>query len=57
VKEGEGEDWEGRREEEMRGANPRFVLRQWVLEEVIKRVDEDWESGKGILAKVLEVRI
>ena len=57
VKEGEAEGWERRREEEMREANPRFVLRQWVLEEVIKKVDEDWESGKMVLAKVLEVRI
>ncbi|EJD06907.1 UPF0061-domain-containing protein [Fomitiporia mediterranea MF3/22] len=40
------------REEEMRLTNPRFVLRQWVLEEVIKRVQDDVSSGKRALAKV-----
>ena len=44
------------RQKEMNGANPRFVLRQWVLEEVIAKVEKDAVSGRRILAKVLEVR-
>jgi len=35
--------------------NPRFVLRQWVLEEVIKKVEKDPDSGKKILGKVLQM--
>lgn len=50
-----GDDWLKTREVEMKNANPRFVLRQWVLEDVIKRVEEDHVSGKQILAKVLQV--
>jgi uncharacterized protein YdiU (UPF0061 family) len=41
----------------MNGVNPRFVLRQWVLEEVIAKVEEDAVSGRRILAKVLKVRL
>ncbi|KAF8588280.1 UPF0061-domain-containing protein [Ramaria rubella] len=51
----ECEDWGLEREIEGRKANPRFVLRQWVLEEVIKKVEEDPESGKRLLAKALEM--
>lgn len=43
------------REESMRAANPRFVLRQWVLEEVIKRVERDNRGGRRVLAKVLQM--
>lgn len=43
------------REVEMKKANPRFILRQWLLEEVIARVEEDPENGKRVLAKVLHV--
>ena len=50
-----GGDWE-KRESEMRKANPRFVLRQWVLEDIIKRVKEEGASGKKALAKLHEVR-
>ena len=39
----------------MRLVNPRFVLRQWLLEEVIRRVERDSTSGKRVLAKVLHV--
>lgn len=53
--EGEG-DFDAAREHAARAANPRFVLRQWVLEEVIKKVEEDADSGKRVLAKVLQVR-
>ena len=51
----EGYDKDAERERAMRAANPRFVLRQWVLEEVIRRVEADSESGKRVLAKVLQV--
>jgi len=48
------EEWYARREKDMLSANPRFVLRQWVLEEVIAKVERDPISGRAILAKVLE---
>jgi protein adenylyltransferase len=51
----EQENWMMIRQQEGYKANPRFVLRQWVLEEVIKKVEENHVSGKCILAKVLEV--
>ncbi|EMD34084.1 hypothetical protein CERSUDRAFT_117594 [Gelatoporia subvermispora B] len=38
-----------------RAANPRFVLRQWVLEEIIKKVESDAEGGKRIIRKVLQM--
>ena len=43
------------RENAAKRANPRFVLRQWVLEEVIKKVEKDAESGKRVLGKILQV--
>jgi uncharacterized protein YdiU (UPF0061 family) len=52
--EGPGE-WYTRRKKEIIGANPRFILRQWILEEVIAKVEADPVSGRTILAKVLEV--
>lgn len=51
----DGEDWLSVRHESMRQSNPRFILRQWVLEEVIAKVEQDHVSGRRILAKVLEV--
>jgi uncharacterized protein YdiU (UPF0061 family) len=53
----EDANWDAEREKASKAANPRFVLRQWALEEVIKKVEEDAESGKKILGKVLQVRI
>ena len=50
------EEIDALREKEMNRVNPRFVLRQWVLEEVIAKVEKDALSGRRILAKVLEVR-
>ncbi|EPT05650.1 hypothetical protein FOMPIDRAFT_1111018 [Fomitopsis schrenkii] len=50
-----GKDAEEERKQEMRGANPRFVLRQWVLEEVIRNVERDVDGGKRLLAKVLQM--
>ncbi|KAG6819356.1 hypothetical protein H0H93_012571 [Arthromyces matolae] len=56
-------DVEEEMERLMRSVNPRFVLRQWVLEEVIKKVEEDQEGsnpgGDGVgrrhLAKILQM--
>ncbi|KAI0649278.1 hypothetical protein C8Q79DRAFT_903782 [Trametes meyenii] len=48
-------DVDALREEAAKGANPRFVLRQWLLEEVIKKVEADPESGKHILRKILHM--
>lgn len=48
-------DVDGKREKALKEANPRFVLRQWVLEEVIKAVEKDAGSGKRILRKILQV--
>ena len=41
--EGAGDKWEEQRSAEMRSVNPRFVLRQWLLEETIKKL----EHGSG----------
>ncbi|KAF8969247.1 hypothetical protein BDZ97DRAFT_1915590 [Flammula alnicola] len=49
------EDVDAAREKEMKAANPRFVLRQWVLEEVIAKVERDSDSGKRVLAKVMHM--
>ncbi|CAE6406608.1 unnamed protein product [Rhizoctonia solani] len=43
------------REESMKNVNPRFVLRQWVLEEVIATVDKDNIAGRAALMKTLEM--
>jgi uncharacterized protein YdiU (UPF0061 family) len=50
-------DWEAQREKDARLANPRFVLRQWVLEEVIAKVEADAQNGRHVLAKVMQVRV
>ncbi|KAJ8521386.1 hypothetical protein ONZ45_g1939 [Pleurotus djamor] len=50
-----GADFDEQRELAAKGANPRFVLRQWVLEEVIGKCENDMTSGKRILAKVLHM--
>jgi serine/tyrosine/threonine adenylyltransferase len=50
-------DIDTERGQEMKSVNPRFVLRQWVLEEVIKKVERDSDSGKRVLAKVMDVSI
>ena len=49
------EEIDALRQKEMDGVNPRFVLRQWVLEEVIEKVEKDAVSGRRVLAKVLKV--
>jgi uncharacterized protein YdiU (UPF0061 family) len=41
------------RTQRMQAANPRFVLRQWVLEEAIKRVEESQDTQ--FLARLLEM--
>jgi uncharacterized protein YdiU (UPF0061 family) len=50
-------DWQAQREKAARLANPRFVLRQWVLEEVIAKVEAGTDSGRSVLAKVMQVRL
>lgn len=50
-----GGDWQAQREKDARLANPRFVLRQWVLEEVIAKVEADARNGRHVLAKVMQV--
>jgi len=52
---GSQEEIDALRRKEMNGVNPRFVLRQWVLEEVIAKVEKDAASGRRILARVLEM--
>jgi uncharacterized protein YdiU (UPF0061 family) len=44
----------------MRAVNPRFVLRQWVLEDTIKQMDEaldkdDVAAARKVLARALDV--
>jgi len=48
-------DYDVARKKAARDANPRFVLRQWLLEEVIKKVETDSTTGTRVLAKVLEM--
>jgi len=50
-----GGDWQAQREKDARLANPRFILRQWVLEEVIAKVEADAQNGRCVLAKVMQV--
>ncbi|KAJ3744185.1 hypothetical protein DFH05DRAFT_1158991 [Lentinula detonsa] len=49
------EDLYAMRMKEAKEANPRFVLRQWVLEEIIKHVENDQDKGKRQLAKVMHM--
>lgn len=42
-------------EAQRKAANPRFVLRQWVLEEVISTLEKDEEKGKRVLGKVMQM--
>nr|GAT60922.1 predicted protein [Mycena chlorophos] len=55
----EADAWEGdlnsQRTTAGRAANPRFVLRQWVLQEVIAAVEKDAVRGRRIMAKVLHM--
>ena len=50
-----GADLDAERRTAARAANPRFILRQWLLEEVIAKVENDVDSGKMVLAKVFHV--
>ena len=51
--------WEHTREEAMKSVNPRFILRQWILEEVIAEMEEagleDIPRARRALARVLHV--
>jgi len=55
----EGEEWEAKRKQAMEGVNPRFVLRQWVLEELIAELEgtgvKGIKDGRAKLARVLDV--
>jgi hypothetical protein len=57
----DGEGWQEKRELEMLRSNPAFVLRQWVLEELISKLEETGvdgiEEGRKELARVLDVRL
>ncbi|KAJ7104237.1 hypothetical protein B0H15DRAFT_16753 [Mycena belliarum] len=55
VKEGASEGMDAQRRRAARAANPRFVLRQWVLQEVIAAVEKDAVRGRRVLAKVLHM--
>jgi serine/tyrosine/threonine adenylyltransferase len=59
--ESEKEEWgvdiDAEREVAALSANPRFVLRQWVLEDVIAKVEKNSATGKRVLAKVLHVSV
>ncbi|KAL1411379.1 hypothetical protein Q8F55_002335 [Vanrija albida] len=53
-------EWEAIRTVAMRAVNPRFVLRQWLLEETIKNVDDklkanDVPGARKTLARVLDL--
>ncbi|KAJ7034965.1 hypothetical protein C8F04DRAFT_1259328 [Mycena alexandri] len=50
-----GEAMDAERTTAARAANPRFVLRQWLLQEVIAAVEKDSVRGRRILAKVLHM--
>ncbi|KDQ19266.1 hypothetical protein BOTBODRAFT_27846 [Botryobasidium botryosum FD-172 SS1] len=52
---GDGDAWLHRRELAGKDANPRFVLRQWVLEEVIKLLEDDMPRGREVLLKILHM--
>jgi uncharacterized protein YdiU (UPF0061 family) len=50
-----GDEMDIQRTRAGRAANPRFVLRQWLLQEVIAVVEKDSVRGRRVLAKVLHV--
>lgn len=56
---GGGDEWVKKRQTAMEQANPRFVLRQWVLEELIAQLEETGvekiEEGRAKLSRVLDV--
>ncbi|GAA5920266.1 hypothetical protein JCM1841_003007 [Sporobolomyces salmonicolor] len=49
----DGADAAASRRERMNAGNPRFTLRQWVLEETIRKVDEEGDAGLEQLERVL----
>jgi uncharacterized protein YdiU (UPF0061 family) len=51
-----GVEVETKRREEMKEWNPRFVLRQWVLEEIIKKVERTEADSRSELNHILKVR-
>ncbi|KAJ7158837.1 hypothetical protein C8R46DRAFT_1110498 [Mycena filopes] len=55
AKQWDGVNMDAERTAAARAANPRFVLRQWLLQEVIAAVEKESVSGRRILAKVLHM--
>ncbi|GAA5952039.1 hypothetical protein JCM21900_006230 [Sporobolomyces salmonicolor] len=49
----DGADAAASRRERMNAGNPRFTLRQWVLEETIRKVDKEGDAGLEQLERVL----
>ena len=51
--------WRDKRQEQMRRVNPRFVLRQWVLEDTIGKLEscgpEDVDEARQTLCRVLDM--
>ena len=51
--------WRDKRQEQMRRVNPRFVLRQWVLEDTIGKLEscgpEDVAEARQTLSRVLDM--
>ncbi|KAI6024620.1 hypothetical protein PISMIDRAFT_19219 [Pisolithus microcarpus 441] len=50
-----GEDFDEARKRAAMAANPRFVLRQLMLEGVIENIGDDPATGKHVLGKVMQV--
>ncbi|KAJ6513390.1 hypothetical protein C8R45DRAFT_813590 [Mycena sanguinolenta] len=50
-----GEDMDAQRKRAGQATNPRFVLRQWLLQEVIAVIEKDIVRGRRVLAKVLHM--
>ncbi|KAI0035425.1 UPF0061-domain-containing protein [Vararia minispora EC-137] len=52
---GDSEEGEAQRCADAHAKNPRFVLRQWVLEEIIARVEKDGAGGRRALGKIMQM--
>ncbi|KAI4239555.1 MAG: hypothetical protein L6R40_005500 [Gallowayella cf. fulva] len=52
---GSGEDGDGKREVEMKKANPKFIPRSWVLDELIQRVEHGGE--RKVIEQVMEMAL
>ena len=52
---GEGQEADEDREKEMKKVNPKFVPRSWILDEVIRRVDQ--EGDRDVLGRVMRMTL